>query len=281
MKKQVTNVVGAGPAAGIGTRRARRLTCALVAVPLLAAGATGALARPLDVIKARGSVMVCANPNALPFSSKKGSRRGFELELGEALAKELGVGLEVGWVVMSYHVPRVDCDILFDTIVDPESAEDAHLRLSRPYNVSGVAIALRSGIDGVKEFGDLNRGLRVGALVGSVASVRLGQKGLQTIPFTFEDDMIEALGKGELDAALATPATIEYYNTTHKTAPLTLVRAYEGMPELRWEIAVGMRKADDALVAAVNAALDRMLAQGVVNRIYASYGIEQRLPVEP
>ena len=62
---------------------------------------------------------------------------------------------------------------------------------------------------------------------------------------------------------------------------MTLVQDYESMPELRWEVAVGMRKADDALVAAVNTALDHMLADGTVNRIYASYGIDQSLPARP
>jgi polar amino acid transport system substrate-binding protein len=257
--------------------------CMLAAMALVAAAvASSAAARPLDAIKQRGRLMVCANPNALPFSSKNRDRRGFELELGEVLAKELGVALEVGWVVFPFHVPRVDCDILFDSIVDRETAEDAHLRLSRPYIVSGVAIALRPGIEGIKGFGDLKKVKRVGAIVGSLASVRLGQKGLPTIPFTFEDEMIEALGKGELDAALATPATIGYYNMTHKDAPVSLVLDYEkSMPELHWEVAVGMRKADDALAAAINAALEHMLAEGVVHRIYASYGIEQSLPAKP
>ena len=244
-------------------------------------GSSFAHARPLDSIKARGRLMVCANPDALPFSSKNGNRRGVELELGEALAKELGVALEVGWVVFPIHVARVDCDILFDSIVDRETAEDAHLRLSKPYTVSGVAIALRPGIDAIKGFGDLKREQRVGAIVGSLASVRLGQKGLPTIPFTFEDEMLEALGRGELDVALATPATIGYYNLTHKDAPATLVLDFESMPEFRWEVAVGMRKADDALASAVNEALDHMLANGVVHRIYASYGIEQGLPAKP
>jgi ABC-type amino acid transport substrate-binding protein len=144
-----------------------------------------------------------------------------------------------------------------------------------------VAIALRPGIEGVRGFGDLKKVKRVGAIVGSLASVRLGQKGLPTIPFTFEDEMIEALGKGELDAALATPATIGYYNMTHKDAPVSLMLDYESMPELHWEVAVGMRKADDALAAAINAALDHMLAEGVVHRIYAGYGIEQSLPAKP
>jgi polar amino acid transport system substrate-binding protein len=222
--------------------------------------------------------LVCANPNALPFSSKTGDRRGFELELGEALAKELGVALEVGWVVFPIHVARVDCDIVFDSIVDKETAADAHLRLSRPYTVSGVAMAIRPGLDGIKGFGDLKQGQRVGAIVGSLASVRLGQKGIPTIPFTFEDEMLETLGNGELDVALATPATIGYYNMTHKDAPVALVLDYESMPELHWEVAVGMRKADDALAAAINEALDHMLANGVVRRIYASYGVEESPP---
>ena len=257
------------------------LVCAFAASAAVTVGASSTAARSLDAIKSRGTVMMCANPNALPFSSKKGDRRGVDLELGEVLAKELGVGLEVGWVVMTTHVSRVDCDIVFDTIVDKESADDAHLRLSKPYNVSGVAIALRPGIDGIKSFDDLKKGQRVGALVGSVASVRLGKNGLPTIPFNFEDDMVDAVGKGELDAALVTPATIGYYNLMHQGAPVTLVPAYEGVPELRWEVAVGMRKADDALVSAVNTALDRLLEQGVVKRIYANYGIEQSLPGKP
>jgi polar amino acid transport system substrate-binding protein len=238
-------------------------------------------ARPLESILNRGVLLICANPNALPFATKTGDRRGFELELGEALASQLGVKLEVGWVVFPNQIGRVDCDIVLDAIVDQATASERHLKLSRPYLVSGVAIALRPGISGVADYADLKKGQRVGAMVGSLVSVTLGQKGLPTIPFTFEDDMIEAVGKGELDAALATPASIGYYNLLHKDVPVTLVRAYENQPEFRWEIAVGMRKSDDALVAKINEAIDRLLADGTVSRIYASYGIEASLPKRP
>jgi polar amino acid transport system substrate-binding protein len=234
-------------------------------------------ARPLESIQNRGLLVICANPNALPFASKGDNRRGFELELGEALAGQLGVKLEVGWVVFPNQLGRVDCDVVLDAIVDQASAQERHVRLSKPYQTSGVAIALRPDINGVAGFADL-RGRRVGAMVGSLASVSLGQKGLPTIPFTFEDDMIEAVGKGELDAALATPASIGYYNLLHKDAPVKMVRAYENEPEFAWDIAVGMRKSDDALVAAINQAIDHLLADGTVNRIYASYGIEPAPP---
>jgi polar amino acid transport system substrate-binding protein len=254
------------------------LVAAVLACTALAGAAN---ARPLDSIRNRGTLLLCANPNALPFSSKSGDRRGFELEFGEALANQLGVKLEVGWAIVPAHVNRIDCDVIFDAIVDQESAREQRVRLSKPYQVSGVAIALRPGISGIGGFTDLRKGQRVGAMVGSLASVTLGQKGLPTIPFTFEDEMIEALGKGELDAALATPASIGYYNLLHKDAPVTLVRAYESEPQLRWEVAVGMRKSDDALVAAVNEALDRLLANGTISRIYASYGIEPSPPRGP
>ena len=255
--------------------------CRGLLLPAVLAGAAlpGVLdARPLESILNRGVLLVCANPNALPFATKTGDRRGFELELSEALASQLGVKLEVGWVVFPNQLGRVDCDIVLDAIVDQASAQERHIRLSRPYLVSGVAIALRPGVSGIADYADLKKGQRVGAIVGSLASVTLGQKGLPTIPFTFEDDMVEAVGKGELDAALATPASIGYYNLLHKDAPVTLVRAYENQPEFRWEIAVGMRKSDDALAAKINEAIGRLLADGTVSRIYASYGIEPTLP---
>src|SRR5215472_1601219 len=140
----------------------RRTSCPPILLAMVAVAGicyllapTTALARSLDAIKARGVLTVCANPNALPFSSKKGDRRGIELELAEALAKELGVGLEVGWVVFPNQAGRVDCDVLFDTIVDREVAQEAYLRISKPYAISGVAIGLRPGIEGVKGFADL------------------------------------------------------------------------------------------------------------------------------
>ena len=259
-------------------RRLRGFVFAALAAAAAAMAAGEASARTLDTIRSRGRLVICANPDALPFSRQKGDRHGFQIELGEALAKELGVALEVGWVVVPSQMARVDCDLMLDAIVDRDAAADMNLRLSKPYRSGGVAIALRPGVTGIADFSDLKRGQRVGAIVGSLASVTLGRRGLATIPFTFEDDMVEALGNGELDAALVSPASAEYYNSLHPDVPLTVVRAYERAPELSWEIAAGMRHADDALVAAVNQALDRLLSEGAVTRIYARYGIAPSPP---
>jgi len=56
------------------------------------------------------------------------------------------------------------------------------------------------------------------------------------------------------------------------------VRAQDNEPELRWNVAVGLRRADDALLDAVNAALKALLDDGTIRTIYARYGIEHRRP---
>jgi len=152
------------------------------------------------------------------------------------------------------------------------------VKLSRPYQQSGVALAFRPGVEPVASHTELKPGLRIGTMVSSLCRVYLGKRGIATIPFTFEDEMMEALGKGEIDVAAVSPATIGFYNLTHPSARVKATMAFAAVPELNWSVAVGMRKADDALVDSVNEALDRLLADGTVRRIYASYGIEQRAP---
>ena len=256
----------------------RVLSVALMASLVLIAATASLSARPLSSIKERGRLLVCANPNALPFAAKNGERHGVQLELAKALADQLGVALEVGWVVFPNQIFAVDCDLVLDSIVDAEAQGERHVKLSRPYQQSGVALAFRPGLAPVASYTDLKPGLRIGTMVSSIARVYLGRREIATIPYAFEDEMVEALGKGELDVAAVSPATIGFYNLMHPDAPLQAAMAFAGVPDLNWTVAVGMRKADDALVDSINAALNKLLADGTVQRIYASYGIEQHIP---
>jgi polar amino acid transport system substrate-binding protein len=256
----------------------RRLIQGLTAALILAIAAPGLQARPLDSIKARGHLLVCANPNALPFAAKNGEHRGIQLELAQALADQLGVALEVGWVVFPNQIFTVDCDIVLDSIVDEEVQGERRVKLSRPYQQSGVALAFRPGVEPVADYTALKPGLRIGTLTSSLVRVYLGQRDIDTIPYGFEDEMVEALGKGEIDVAALSPATIGFYNLTHPDSAVTPTMAFASVPELNWSVAVGMRKADDALIDTINAALVKLLDDGTVRAIYSRYGIEHRPP---
>src|SRR5215475_11272174 len=111
-------------------------------LPLLAAAAVGlsgqAEARSLNKIRETGVLGMCAHPNSLPFASKAGDPPGFQVELGQALARELGVSLRLDWIITQYQMRSAGCDFVLDVIADPEAQGETNLAISKPYYRTGV-----------------------------------------------------------------------------------------------------------------------------------------------
>ncbi|HEY6353596.1 MAG TPA: transporter substrate-binding domain-containing protein [Burkholderiaceae bacterium] len=236
-----------------------------------------AFARPLAEVQTAKQLSLCANPNALPFAAERGDLPGFQIEIARALAQRMGLQLQVLWIVPRYRAATVDCDMLMDTILSP-GLEQRGLRPSMPYQVSGVGLVFAPGQPTVPDYRSLREGMRVGVMMNSLASLVVSRTGAAMVPFGFEDEMMEAVARGEVNAGAVSPASAGYYNLRHPNQPLTVVRAQDTEPELRWTVAVGLRRADDALLDAVNVALKALLDDGTIRTIYARYGIEHRAP---
>lgn len=234
-------------------------------------------ARTLAEIKALGAISMCANPDALPFASDKADPPGFQIELGREIAKALGVSLRTEWILPRRRASVVNCDMLFDSINDP-AVYEGRMLLSRPYHRSGVALGLASGASPVRDYREIETGRKVGVMINSLASVVLGKHGVTTSPYAFESDLVEDLAKGDLYGGAVSSNTMSYYIFRHPDSGLRLVHAFGSEPELTWEVSVGLRKSDGALLDAVNKALSTLLADGTITRIYARYGIEHRMP---
>lgn len=234
-------------------------------------------AKPWEVIRADGEISVCANPNALPYSSNKPDAPGFQIEIARALAERLGVRLRVEWIIPRMRASTVDCDLLMDTIAVP-GVQPQSVKLSDPYYRGGVPLAFGRDQKPAATYRSLASGTRVGVIMNSLASLIVSKTQATLIPFGFEADMLEALERGEIAAAAASAASIGYFNLKHPDARFQLVHAEDDEPELRWPVAVGMRRADDALVQKVNAALGELAASGAIAAIYTRYGIAHRKP---
>jgi ABC-type amino acid transport substrate-binding protein len=260
--------------------RRRPQAAALAGVLATGLAWSAAGSRPLDVIRDRGVLSLCAHANALPFASKTQDPPGFQIELGRALAAALGVTLHVEWVTTGIQFRVADCDIVLDTIAVPEAQAERRLQLSRPYQRSGVGIALRADTRGVERFEDL-AGRRVATNGRTLAAMLLAQRGVRLVFFGYEEEMVEAVARGEVEAAAVSPATVGYFNLRHPDTPVRFVHAYEAEPQLGWNLAVGLRRADAPLREAIDAALERLVADGTVGKIYARYGIEHRPPQGP
>jgi len=250
-------------------------------LPLLigaAIGLTGvAQGRSLDTIRAVGTLGLCAHPNSLPFASKAGDPPGFQVELAQALARELGVSLKLDWIITSYQIRSADCDIMMDVIADREAQGETNLRITKPYYRTGVALAVPMASK-VTSFASLDQHTKVGVQVGSVAAMVIDQRHVPISTFGFEADSLEALANHEIDAATVTPAVAAYYNQTHPDKTVRILPPDESEANLNWNVAVGMVRPDDRLREAIDDALARLRADGTLERIYARYGVVLQAP---
>ena len=255
----------------------RRLAHYAAGLCLLLLGTAAADARSLETIIERGALTLCASPNALPFASKTGPVSGFQVELGEKIAQQLGVKLTREWVVSAIQYRRADCDLVLDAIARRDIVPEGGLKVSRPYHRSGVVLAVRSDSQAVS-LAALGADQRVGVSVGSLVSMTLNKGGVATSPFYFEDEIVAALANREIEAAAVTPATVGWFNLQHADKKLRLIPAFQDDPDLNWNIAAGLIRPDDKLRARVDSAIEALLADGTIAQIYARYGIELRPP---
>lgn len=248
----------------------------LCAAWLLAAGGYTE-ARTLAEVKSLGAISMCANRDALPYASNNPETPGFQIEIGRAIAADLGVSLNIEWILPRRRANVVNCDMLLDSINDPK-VHEGRLLLSRPYQKSGLALGLGRDAEAIGDFKELKKDQKIGAMVSSVANMVLLKAGKTTSPYAFQSDLVEDLAKGDLYGAAVSMPTMSYYILQHPESGLRLVNAFDSEPQLSWEVSVGLRKSDQALVDAVNKALDKLIADGTLAAIYAKYGVEHRPP---
>ena len=139
----------------------------MAAIGTMLAG-SAAESRTLAEVQARGVISLCANPDALPHSSNKPDAPGFQIEIARALANALGFQLQLEWIIPRVRAAIVNCDMLLDTIAIPD-VQPAPVKLSHPYQKSGVALALGAGTananaKGFRDVAPAHPGMRAAAL---------------------------------------------------------------------------------------------------------------------
>ena len=255
-----------------------------VLATLIAAGTRNrADARSLAEVRQTGILRLCANPSALPYSNltDRGGLAGFEVELAEALAHEIGLELGVTWVRNAGEIKHSDCDLSMGVVASAASYDREGLtgplttylplRFSRPYADSGVVLVVSSR-SSVRRLNDLH-GQKIGVMVGTIEHEWLAKHDFRVSVFASQEDIIAAIEAGEIEVGTTNPVTIGWYRHEHPSTAVRVPDGYEPELELRWSVSVGLRRADDALLAAVNTALARLVEQRIPAQIYAKYGI--------
>ncbi|MCA1479635.1 MULTISPECIES: ABC transporter substrate-binding protein [Bradyrhizobium] len=255
-----------------------------VLATLIAAGTRNcADARSLAEVRQTGILRLCANPSALPYSNltDRGGLAGFEVELAEALAHEMGLELGVTWVRNAGELKNSDCDVSMGAVASAVSYDregltgplTTHLplRFSRPYADSGVVLVVSSR-SSVRRLNDLH-GQKIGVMVGTIEHEWLAKRDFRVSVFASQEDIIAAIEAGDIEVGTTNPVTIGWYRHEHPSTAVRVPDGYEPELALRWGVSVGLRRADDALLAAVDTALAQLVEQRIPAQIYAKYGI--------
>jgi His/Glu/Gln/Arg/opine family amino acid ABC transporter permease subunit len=250
-----------------GHRRSRGLFLAL----LLLAAALPASAQSLERVRDRGRLVIGTDATYQPFEfMEHGELRGFDVELGNEIGRELGVPVE--WVVMEWAgiFPGLETgkfDLVMSGVTITEERKKG-LGFSRPYFLSGQTVVRRRGDTRIRGSRDLRD--KVVAVqqetTGQTAAERLGLPKERIHRFDTLPDALTDVVNRKSDAAIGDlPALKEF--TRKGFAELELV----GGVFVEENLGVVARKRETDLIAAVNRALGRIMVDGRYARIYEQW----------
>lgn len=207
------------------------------------------------------------------------ARIGFEVDLIDALSKELGRPIER---------QHADFKELFDTLnlgdvdfamngleITPENVRKA--RFTRPYYIYQLQLIARIDDDRFTTLEECKeKGLKVGALEGSVAAKLLRDNGIEIKPLDNQENIFDELRDEVTDAVLFDMPIALYYvvpdpQIEHRKKRYTGRFKFVGAPLAEGYYGIAVRKDDAALAGELDAALGRVIQSGELKRILTKW----------
>ncbi len=223
----------------------------------------------LEHIRRTGEIQVGTDATYPPFESKIGDAyEGFDIDLGEALSRELGI--RIIWTNVSFDgifpgliAGKYDMIISAVTITPERAAEMA---FADPYYNAGQIITVRKDEREITHLPDLF-GKAVGVQVNTTSQYLLErQGGVDIRKYASMDLALLDLKQGRLRAVIGDAPTIKWM--IGQNFP-----DLEMVGDLLTQDRYGFvfRKEDADLVAAVNNALFRIRASGTYDQLYSKW----------
>lgn len=235
----------------------------------------GALFGPRDVtwhrVQTNKDLYVGLDPNYPPFAEWTPERiEGLEADI----AREIGwrLGGETSILIMGYdglydalYTGQVDF-LIAGLTVDPGQEEWVHY--TRAYFDAGQVLVSRSGdaYQHIRELDGKTVAVEI-ASAGHIAAQRWQRRlsALDVVPVMLPDEAMQAVQAGTVDAALVDTVSTRLYLEQHPD----LVMANETTVPEQYRIA--LRKENYRLIAAVEDALDEMIADGTLDALIAKW----------
>ncbi len=249
----------------------------LKALAFAAALAAGALLVPAASAE---PFRVCADPDNLPFSKSEGPERGMYVELAELVGKQLNQPVEYTWYYTQMQrralrntILQDDCDAVFALPANAEYKVRG-LQRSQPFFQVGYAIVAAPSFR-FRSLDDL-KSQRIAVQYGSTPHILVNQlEGFKSTTYRSAEEALDALAKGEVDAAFLWGPVAGYENKK-RWASRWRVTPVSGH-DLSGEVAVAVRSGKDDLAKAIDRALLELKPQ--IAALADKYGFPREAPI--
>lgn len=228
----------------------------------------------LDEIRKRGYLIWGSDaeggaPYVFPDPKDPSRLIGFEVDLADAIARELGVKARQGqnaWDSLIPALARGDFDMVLNGIeITPQRKEK--VLFSLPYYIYTEQLVVRKDDDTIRQIKDL-KGRKVGTLSGAVAQDILTKAGgIDVRIYSGQVEPYEDLAIGRLDAVLLDLPIAAYYGKTNPRLK------YTGGPIGEGYYGIAIRKGDDELKRRIDEILIKLLRNGELKRIYEKWDL--------
>jgi His/Glu/Gln/Arg/opine family amino acid ABC transporter permease subunit len=219
----------------------------------------------LERVRKSGELRIGTDATYPPLESAEGGQfTGFDIDLGNAVARELGV--RAVWINSGFDgiFPALQ-NGTFDAVISsvtitPERT--ATMLFSDPYYDSGQLIAVRKGTQGISKPEDL-AGKKAGVQINTTAQIDLEKrKGISVAVYNSIDLALLDLKNGRIDAVVS-DAPVLRYMIRQSFPDLTTV----GQRFTDEKFGIAIAQGNDDLRRAINAALWRLTESGEYARI--------------
>ncbi|WP_333655270.1 transporter substrate-binding domain-containing protein, partial [Dissulfurispira sp.] len=228
----------------------------------------------LEKIKKRGFLLWGSDaeggaPYAFPDPKDPSRLIGFEVDLAEAIARELGVKArqsQNAWDSLIPALKRGDFDMVMNGIeITPQ--RQAEVLFSLPYYIYTEQLVVRKEETKTKDINDL-KGKKVGTLSGAVAQdILTNLGGVDVRVYSGQVEPYEDLALGRLDAVLLDLPIAAYYAKPNPKLK------YTGNPVGEGFYGIAIRKDDDELKKKIDEILIKLLKSGELKKIYEKWDL--------
>jgi His/Glu/Gln/Arg/opine family amino acid ABC transporter permease subunit len=223
----------------------------------------------LDKVRSSGEIVIATDATYPPFEFvRSGQITGFDIDLGNALAGELGLKAKWSNTAWDGVFPALlggKCDLVLSCVTITEERKRS-LGFSEPYYTSGQILAIRGDQTGIDDLEDL-KGKTAGCQLNTTADETLKKHpDIRKRQYASIDLALQDLANRRLDAVLGDAPTIRYYINRSFTGLETA-----GALFTTEQIGGVMRPGDTDLRDAVNAALARLRSSGRTAAIEAHW----------